>query len=110
MLHYTTYNLQPLDYSQYVIPTQPITFKQITIQSIRYTYTTYNLEALRLQSVPYTCTIYYFQANDNSINTLHLHNLKFATLKITVSTLHLHKLFAGLKITSTTPKQPVICN
>ena len=61
MLHYTTYNLQPLDYSQYVIPTQPITFKQITIQSIRYTYTTYNLLPLRLQSVHYTYTTY-FQA------------------------------------------------
>ena len=50
-------------------------WKQITIQLIRYTYTTYNLEALRLQSVRYIYTTYDFQANNNSINTLHLHNL-----------------------------------
>ena len=50
-------------------------FKQITIQLIRYTYTTYKLQVLKLQSVRYTKTTYNFQANNNSINTLHLHNL-----------------------------------
>ena len=50
-------------------------FKQITIQSIRYTYATYKLQVLKLQLVRYTYTTYNFQANNNSINTLHLHNL-----------------------------------
>ena len=50
-------------------------FKQIAIQWIRYTYTTYNLQALRLQSVRYTYAIYNFQANNNSVNELHLHSL-----------------------------------
>ena len=50
-------------------------FKQITIQSMSYTYTAYNLQALRLQSVRYIYTTYNFQANNNSINELHLHSL-----------------------------------
>ena len=32
-------------------------------------------KALKLQSVRYTYITYNFQANNNSINTLHLHNL-----------------------------------
>ena len=50
-------------------------FKQITIQSIRYTYTAYNLQVLKLQSQRDTYTTYNFQANNNSINKLHLHSL-----------------------------------
>ena len=50
-------------------------FKQIIIQSICYIYTTYNLQVIKLQSVRYTYTNYNFQASNNSINTLHLHNL-----------------------------------
>ena len=61
-------------------------FKQITNQSKRYTYTTYN-----------------FQENINLIKMLHLHNLKFSSFKIIISTLHLQNLFSGVKITSTTP-------
>ena len=53
--------MQVLKLQQYVTPTQAIIFKQITIQSIRYTYTTNNLQPLRLQSVRYTYTTY-FQA------------------------------------------------
>ena len=49
-----------------------IVFKQITIQSKRYTSTTYNLQVLRLQLVQYTYTSYSFQAINNSINNLHL--------------------------------------
>ena len=37
----------------------------MTIESIHYTYTTYNLQVLELQSVRYTYTTYNFQANNN---------------------------------------------
>ena len=53
-------------------------FKQITIQSIRYTYTTYNLQALRLQSVRYTY-VNYFQA------------LKLQVLRCTYTTCNLQQ-------------------
>ena len=47
---YKSYN-----YNQQLTPTQPVTFKQITIQK-GYTSTTYNLPTLRLKSVRYTYT------------------------------------------------------
>ena len=57
MLHLHNHsNLQALKY--YTTPTQPSIFKQVTNQSKRYTYTTYN-----------------FQANNKSIKTLHLRKL-----------------------------------
>ena len=77
-------------------------WKQITIQLKRYTYTIQILEALRLQSVRYSYTTYNFQANNSSIKMLHLHNLWFASLKIIIGTLHLRNLFSGLNIKSTT--------
>ena len=47
----------------------------MTIESIHYTYTTYNLQVLELQSVRYTYTTYNFKASKTSFKTLHLHNL-----------------------------------
>ena len=61
--------------NQNFTPTQPIIFKQVTNQSKCYTYTTYNLQVLELQSVRYTYTAYNFQASNKSVKTLHLHNL-----------------------------------
>ena len=78
--------------NQNVTPTQSIIFKQIKNLSKRYTYTTYNLQVLELQSVRctytiynfkqitnqskrYTYTTYKFEENNNLINTSHLHNL-----------------------------------
>ena len=52
-----------------------IVFKQIAIQSKRYTSTTYNLQVLKLQSARYMYTTHNVQANNNSVNMLHLHNL-----------------------------------
>ena len=50
-------------------------FLVITIQSIGYTYTTYNLHTLKLKLLLYTYTTFNFQASNKSIKTLHLHNL-----------------------------------
>ena len=83
-------------------------FKQITNQSKRYTYTTYNFQVLRLQSVSYTCTTC-FQAL--KLQVLHLLNLKVATTQY-YATLILEKRKLPMRRISRlhlTPLQPLIC-
>ena len=101
--------MQVLELNQYVTPTQPIIFKQVTNQPKcytskpiifkqvtnqpkRYTYTTYNLQVLELQSVRYLTQPIIFEqiTNQSKRYTYTTYNLHASNKSI--KTLHLHNL------------------
>ena len=83
-------------------------FKQITNQSKRYTYTTYNFQVLRLQLVRYISTTC-FQAL--KLQVLHLLNLKVATTQYYATLISEKRKLRSRRIITLrlTPLQPLIC-